>query len=171
MWVHTQISLDSDSVQPKLLIWHGPNVWGHCWWRWRWWRWRWRWNSEFLNVFKDVVACFCVVWWSLVRPPRYLQGTNDDASVNRLALPIASFPGSRVAELHRQQLNENNSSSHITTSQPNPGRASSIRHGDAGSSSQPIGNDVIPNSPRRTRSQGLTNAYRLCYRRQGFEQS
>ena len=101
----------------------------------------------------------------------YVQGSNDDASVNRLALPIASFPGSRVAELRRQHLSEDISSLHIAASQSNPGPVSSIRNGDAGSSSQPIGNAIIPNSPRRTRSQGLTNAYRLCYRRQGFEQS
>ena len=27
-------------------------------------------KTEFLNVSKKLVACFCVVWWSLVRPPR-----------------------------------------------------------------------------------------------------
>ena len=63
MWVPTQISLDFDSVQSKLLIWHGPNVWGPCSRLW--------WKSQFLNVSKEVVSCFCVVWWSLVRPPRY----------------------------------------------------------------------------------------------------
>ena len=95
----------------------------------------------------------------------------DGASVNRLAPPIASFPGSRVAELRRQHLNGNSSGSRITASQPNPAWAGSITHGDAQPSSQPAVNDVSLNSPRRTRSQGLNSLYRLSYMRHGFEHS
>ena len=99
----------------------------------------------------------------------HVQDSSDGAS--RLALPIASFPGSRVAELRRQHLNGNNSVSHTTVSQPNPGWTVSITHGNARPSSQPAVHGVILNSPRRTRSQGLNSAYRLSYVSQGFEQS
>ena len=36
-WVPNQISPNSDSVHPKLQIWHGPNVRGQCSWWWTTW--------------------------------------------------------------------------------------------------------------------------------------
>ena len=51
----------------------------------------------------------------------YVQGINDDARVNRLSLPIASFPSRRVIVLRRQHLRQGTSGSYITASQPNPG--------------------------------------------------
>ena len=101
--------------------------------------------------------------------PAGVQDSNDVISGTGLVPSVASPIGSRHVELRAQHLNVSSSASHITASQPQPGRVVSIMHDEERSSSQPAGNNTTLNSPRRTRSRGLNNTYRLSYRRQGFE--
>ena len=103
--------------------------------------------------------------------PAGVQDSNDVTSGTGLVPSVASSIGSRLVELRAQHPNVNSSVSHITASQPEPGQAVSIMHDEERYSSQPAGNNIILNSPRCTRSHGLNNTYRLCYRRQGFELS
>ena len=98
------------------------------------------------------------------------QDSNDVSSTGPVP-STASAIGSRRVEPHTQQLNVVSSAAHITASQPLPRRMASIIQDEEIASSQPVGNNPILNSPRRTRSRGLVNTYRMSYRRQGFELS
>ena len=99
------------------------------------------------------------------------QDSNDVVSSTGPVPSVASAIDSRQVELRTQQLNVSSSAAHITASQPQPRRVASIIHDEEIASSQPAGNNPILNSPRRTRSRGLVNTYRMSYRRQGFELS
>ena len=103
--------------------------------------------------------------------PAGAQDINDVVSGTGLVTSVASSIDSRQVELHIQHLNVSSSMSHITASQPQPRRLASIMHDEEIPSSQLAGNNPTLNSPRRTRSRGLCNTYRLSYRRQGFELS
>ena len=104
---------------------------------------------------------------------------HNDTWVNMAPPPIATIPSSHVATLHRLKLLHGSvvsthiptSDSRMISSQPNSGHVASGNCIDVGSSSQPVGGDITPDSPRRSRSQGSTSSYRLSYHRRGIEHS
>ena len=99
-----------------------------------------------------------------------VQASNNVVNVANLTPPADGFIGGRIVDRCMQHLNVNSSTSHITSSQPNQGRVSPIIYDAGHSSSQPEAGDYL-NSPRRSRSHGQNNVYRLSYRRPGYEQS
>ena len=103
------------------------------------------------------------------------QGAHADAQTSNNVVDVANpippadvFIGSRIVDWRMQHLNVNNSDSHITLSQPNQGWVNPIVYDVRRSSSQPEAGDIL-HSPRRSRSRGLHNSYRLSYRRPGYE--
>ena len=98
--------------------------------------------------------------------------SSDNVTSSIGPVPAApSIISNRRVEPSTQQPNVDNSVSNIVASQPLPRRVASIIHDEETASSQPVGSARILNSPRRTRSDGLVNAYTMSYDRRGYELS
>ena len=97
---------------------------------------------------------------------------HETSNIGSGSVPIT--PGiinNRQVDSFVQQPHVGSSNNSIAVSQPLTARAASIIQDERLTASQPVGTVDILNSPRRTRSAGLVNAYTMTQDRRGYERS
>ena len=94
------------------------------------------------------------------------------SSIGSGSVPITlGIINNRQVDSFVQQPHVGSSNNSIAVSQPLTARAASIIQDERLTASQPVGTVDILNSPRRTRSGGLVNAYTMTQDRRGYERS